>query len=303
MKKYIFLLILLSIISINIGVSDFSYNNLIYSRIPRLISILMVGTGLSISGLIMQQISQNKFASPSTTGTVESAGLGIVLSMLFFTESDILFKALFGFIFAMIGTRIFLSILNNLHLRDPLFIPLLGLMLGKVVLAITTLIGYKYDLLQGLGSWLYGDFSAIIKGKYELLFIGIPMVIIAYIYSTRFNIIGIGKDFSQNVGLNYNTTRDIGLTIISVLSSITIVIVGQIPFIGLIVPNIVYILYGENLKHNIPYIAIFGSIFVLICDILSRVILYPYEISVSLITGIIGSVVFLYLIYRSKNND
>lgn len=303
MKKYIFLLILLSIISINIGVSDFSYDNLIYSRIPRLISILMVGTGLSISGLIMQQISQNKFASPSTTGTVESAGLGIVLSMLFFTESDILFKALFGFIFAMIGTRIFLSILNNLHLRDPLFIPLLGLMLGKVVLAITTLIGYKYDLLQGLGSWLYGDFSAIIKGKYELLFIGIPMVIIAYIYSTRFNIIGIGKDFSQNVGLNYNTTRDIGLTIISVLSSITIVIVGQIPFIGLIVPNIVYILYGENLKHNIPYIAIFGSIFVLICDILSRVILYPYEISVSLITGIIGSVVFLYLIYRSKNND
>lgn len=303
MKKYIFLLILLSIISINIGVSDFSYDNLIYSRIPRLISILMVGTGLSISGLIMQQISQNKFASPSTTGTVESAGLGIVLSMLFFTESDILFKALFGFIFAMIGTRIFLSILNNLHLRDPLFIPLLGLMLGKVVLAITTLIGYKYDLLQGLGSWLYGDFSAIIKGKYELLFIGIPMVIIAYIYSTRFNIIGIGKDFSRNVGLNYNTTRDIGLTIISVLSSITIVIVGQIPFIGLIVPNIVYILYGENLKHNIPYIAIFGSIFVLICDILSRVILYPYEISVSLITGIIGSVVFLYLIYRSKNND
>lgn len=303
MKKYIFLLILLSIISINIGVSDFSYDNLIYSRIPRLISILMVGTGLSISGLIMQQISQNKFASPSTTGTVESAGLGIVLSMLFFTESDILFKALFGFIFAMIGTRIFLSILNNLHLRDPLFIPLLGLMLGKVVLAITTLIGYKYDLLQGLGSWLYGDFSAIIKGKYELLFIGIPMVIIAYIYSTRFNIIGIGKDFSQNVGLNYNTTRDIGLTIISVLSSITIVIVGQIPFIGLIVPNIVYILYGENLKHNIQYIAIFGSIFVLICDILSRVILYPYEISVSLITGIIGSVVFLYLIYRSKNND
>ena len=129
------------------------------------------------------------------------------------------------------------------------------------------------------------------------------MVIIAYIYSTRFNIIGIGKDFSQNVGLNYNTTRDIGLTIISVLSSITIVIVGQIPFIGLIVPNIVYILYGENLKHNIPYIAIFGSIFVLICDILSRAILYPYEISVSLITGIIGSVVFLYLIYRSKNND
>lgn len=303
MKKYIFLLILLSIISINIGVSDFSYDNLIYSRIPRLISILMVGTGLSISGLIMQQISQNKFASPSTTGTVESAGLGIVLSMLFFTESDILFKSLFGFIFAMIGTRIFLSILNNLHLRDPLFIPLLGLMLGKVVLAITTLIGYKYDLLQGLGSWLYGDFSAIIKGKYELLFIGIPMVIIAYIYSTRFNIIGIGKDFSRNVGLNYNTTRDIGLTIISVLSSITIVIVGQIPFIGLIVPNIVYILYGENLKHNIPYIAIFGSIFVLICDILSRVILYPYEISVSLITGIIGSVVFLYLIYRSKNND
>lgn len=303
MKKYIFLLILLSIISINIGVSDFSYDNLIYSRIPRLISILMVGTGLSISGLIMQQISQNKFASPSTTGTVESAGLGIVLSMLFFTESDILFKALFGFIFAMIGTRIFLSILNNLHLRDPLFIPLLGLMLGKVVLAITTLIGYKYDLLQGLGSWLYGDFSAIIKGKYELLFIGIPMVIIAYIYSTRFNIIGIGKDFSRNVGLNYNTTRDIGLTIISVLSSITIVIVGQIPFIGLIVPNIVYILYGENLKHNIPYIAIFGSIFVLICDILSRVILYPYEISVSLVTDIIGSVVFLYLIYRSKNND
>jgi iron complex transport system permease protein len=296
------LLASLSILSIFIGVHDFTYEILVESRIPRLMAVLLTGVGMGIAGLIMMQISQNKFASPSTTGTIECAGLGIILTTAFLPGVKIMNKFIIIFIIAIIGTYVFTTILNNITLKDKLFIPLVGIMFGKIISAITTMVAYEYNLLQELSIWFAGDFSAILSGKYELLYIIIPCIIIAYLYSSALTIIGFGKDFSHNLGVSYKAIKNLGLFIVSLLTAAIVTIVGGISFIGLIIPNLVTLIYGDNIKKNLPYIAICGSIYVLVCDILSRVLIYPYEMQVSLVSGLFGSIIFLWLILRSKNN-
>jgi iron complex transport system permease protein len=295
-------LVSLSILSIFIGVHDLTYEILIESRIPRLLSILLTGMGMGIAGLIMMQISQNKFASPSTTGTIECAGLGIILCTAFIPDMKIGFKVMIIFALALIGTKIFTTILDKIVFKDTLFIPLIGIMYGNIITAITTMIAYEFNLLQELSIWFAGDFSAILHGKYELLYFIIPGVIVAYLYANALTIIGFGQDFSENLGISYNKIKNLGLFIVAFLVASIVTVVGQIPFIGLIIPNLATLMNGDNIKTNLPYIVIFGCIYVLICDILSRVLIFPYEISVSLISGLFGSIIFMGLILRGKNN-
>ena len=302
MMSSLVLLASLSILSIFIGVHDFTYEILVESRIPRLMAVLLTGVGMGIAGLIMMQISQNKFASPSTTGTIECAGLGIILCTAFLPETKIFYKLFIIFGMAMIGTKIFTTILDRIVFKDTMFIPLIGIMYGHIISAITTMIAYDQNLLQELSIWFAGDFSAILHGKYELLYAIIPAVIVAYLYANALTIIGFGQDFSENLGSSYNKIKNIGLFIVAFLVASIVTVVGQIPFIGLIIPNIITLINGDNIKSNLPYIAIYGAIYVLICDILSRVLIFPYEISVSLISGLFGSIIFMYLILRGKNN-
>ena len=311
MKKWhlVLTLIILSIVSIFIGVKDldlvdvWSLNKediqvVVLSRLPRLMSIIISGIGMSISGLIMQQISQNKFVSPTTAATVDSAKLGILVSLLVFTSSRPIEKMVISFIFAISGTFLFMGILKRIKLKNTIFIPIVGIMLGNIIDSITTFFAYKFDLVQNISSWLQGDFSMIMKGRYELLYISIPLVFISFIYANKFTLVGMGEDFSTNLGLNYNRIVNIGIIIVSLISSLVIITVGKIPFLGLIIPNIVKIFYGDNMKENISYTALIGAIFLLFSDILGRIIIYPYEISISLTIGVIGSFLFLYLMAR-----
>ena len=135
------------------------------SRLPRLVSILITGMSMAIAGLIMQQLSQNKFASPSTAGTIESASLGIMVALIFFGDAGSPVRIAISFGFALLGSWLFLKMLDRVVFKDAMFIPLLGIMLGKVISALTTFLAYKYDLLQSLSGWLYGDFSGILAGR------------------------------------------------------------------------------------------------------------------------------------------
>lgn len=274
---------------------------LLISRIPRLISIIVVGMSMSISGLIMQAISRNKFVSPTTAATTDWARFGILISMMLFSSASYLQKMLIAFLFALGGTFLFMKLLNKIKYKNSIFIPLLGIMLGNIVSSITTFFAYKHDLIQNISSWLQGDFSLIIKGRYELLYIGIPLLITAYIYGNKFTIAGMGEEFSINLGLNYNKVVTLGLVIVALITSVTVLTVGTIPFLGLIVPNIVSLYNGDNLKDNIPHTALLGGVFVLACDILGRVLIYPYELSIGVVVGVLGSGIFLYLLMRRKN--
>ncbi len=268
------------------------------SRIPRLIAILTAGMGMSVVGLIMQQLARNKFVTPSTAGTVESATLGIFVSILFFSSASLLHKMIIAFVFALGGTMIFLKILERVQLRDVIVVPLIGIMFGGVVSSITTFFAYRYDLLQTLSAWTNGDFSGILRGRYELLYIAVPVTIAAYLFADRFTLAGMGEEFAMNLGLNYTQVMNTGLGLIALTTSVVVLTVGAIPFLGLIVPNVVTMLMGDNLKKVLPYTALFGAIFVLASDIIGRTIRYPYEIPIGTVVGVIGSGFFLLLILR-----
>ncbi|NMA84212.1 MAG: ABC transporter permease [Epulopiscium sp.] len=309
-KRYLVTaLIILSLLSILIGVQDLSLQGLFFlqedqvqllllSRLPRLISIIVAGMGMSISGLIMQQITQNKFVSPTTAATIDSAKLGILVSLILFSNASPLVKMLISFVFALLGTFLFMGILKKVKLQNTILIPLLGIMLGNIIDSITTFFSYKYDLIQNISSWLQGNFSMVIKGRYELLYISIPLLALAFFYANQFTLAGMGEDFSVNLGLNYNKVVTIGISIVALITALVVITVGRIPFLGLIIPNLVTMYQGDHLKKNIPSTALLGAVFLLFCDILGRVIIFPYEISIGLIVGVLGSFIFLYMLMR-----
>ena len=301
--------IILSIVSLLIGAKSISFQELIgggetemlvlvLSRVPRLISILVTGMALSISGLIMQQITRNKFVSPSTAATMDSARFGILFSMLVMPGMHVMGKMAIAFIFALAGTFLFMFILKKVKVKNVIIIPLVGIMLGNLIDSITTFVAYRFDLIQNINSWLQGSFSMVTKGRYEIIYITIPLGILAYLFANKFTIAGMGEDFSKNLGLNYHLVVNIGLTIVSLISSAVLVTIGSIPFIGLVVPNIVSMIRGDNLKNSLGTTALLGAVFLLFADILGRVIIYPYEISISLTVGVLGSIIFIFLIFK-----
>ncbi|MNH95485.1 Iron-uptake system permease protein FeuB [compost metagenome] len=314
LRYLIMALIILSVGSLFVGVKNISPLDIFsltdaqkqilwVSRIPRLISILIAGVGMSIAGLIMQQLTRNKFVSPTTAGTMDSARLGVLVAMIIFTTATPMMKMLVAFIFALAGTFVFMKILDRIKFKDTIFIPLVGIMFGNVIGSITTFFAYRKDLIQNISSWMQGDFSMILKGRYELLYLSIPVLIVAYLYANRFTIAGMGEDFSVNLGLKYKQVVNIGLVIVALISSVVLLTVGMIPFLGLIIPNIVSIYLGDHLKKSLLHTALLGAVFVLFCDILGRIVIYPYEIPIGLTVGVIGSGIFLYLLMRRKAHE
>lgn len=314
MKNFIItaFIIFLSIISIFLGVATVNLsdifvqgtnsNNIIFlSRIPRTISIITAGFGMSICGLIMQQLTMNKFVSPTTAGTADSSKLGILIALLFFPRESIIFKMLIASLFAMGGTFLFLGIVRKIKIKDNALVPLIGMMISGILSSITMFFAYKGDLIQSINSWLFGDFSGVLKGNYELLYITIPLVLIAFFYSKQFTISGMGEEFATNLGINYKTIINIGLILVCFISSLVMITVGGIPFLGLIIPNIVSLFFGDNLSKNLYITGALGSLFLLLCDILGRVVIYPHEIPIGMITGVFGSGIFLVMIFRRLN--
>ena len=310
MKKLLLALIVLSIASLFVGVGQLNLASLIAgdlnswhlfwtSRIPRLVAVLLAGAGLSIAGLIMQQISQNRFASPSTSGTIECAMLGYVLSLVLFGNGTQLWL-IFGVFMA--GTLLFVQFINRIQFKNAIFVPLVGIIFGNVVDSLATFIAYKYDALQNLSSWTVANFANLLQGDYELLYIAIPVAIFSYLYAARISAVGLGKDFATNLGLNYQQVLVIGVLLVSVMSATVVMIVGMLPFLGLIVPNLVSRFFGDNLRKNIPLTAILGALIVLCCDLAGRLIIFPYEIPISTIISILGGAVFIFFILKGQKH-
>ncbi|MCF3944586.1 ABC transporter permease [Oceanobacillus alkalisoli] len=310
-RYLLILLLVFSFLSVFVGVSSVSPLDLfsltetqkqvlLVSRIPRLISIIIAGMSMSIVGLIMQQLSRNRFVSPTTAGTLDSARLGILVSMMIFTTATPLQKMLVSFVFALLGTLLFMQILDRVKFKDAIFIPLIGLMLGNIISSISTFFAYQNDLIQNMSSWMQGDFSMIMSGNYELMFVSVPLLLIAYFFANKFTIAGMGEDFSRSLGLNYRQIVNTGLIISALVTASVVLSVGVIPFLGLIIPNIVAIYQGDHLKNTLVHTALLGAVFVLFCDVIGRLIIYPYEIPISLTVGVIGSGMFIYLLLRRK---
>lgn len=142
----------------------------------------------------------------------------------------------------------------------------------------------------------------VLKGRYEIVYLVVPLVILAFIFANHFNIAGMGKDFSKNLGVSYNMVLIMGLTIAAMITAAVVVVVGSVSYIGLIVANIVTMFKGDKIRGTLVDTALFGACFVLVCDMTGRILIAPYELPIELIVGIIGSILFvILLLYRLKN--
>lgn len=270
------------------------------SRIPRTAALLLAGCGMAITGTILQMLARNRFVEPSTTGTVESAGLGMLTVLVLAPDMPIIAKMLVAAVFALAGTSLFLAILKAMPFRSVLMVPLVGIMLGGMIGAVTTFFAYRFDLLQSMGAWASGDFSTVLRGRYEILWIAFALTVAAYVAADRFTVAGMGEEFSTNLGLNYGKVLSVGLVIVSMVTASVVVTVGVIPFIGLIVPNLVSMAMGDNLRRSLPWIGLCGAFLVLVCDIIGRTVNAPFEIPVGTVLGVIGSLFFLYLLMGKR---
>ncbi|WP_198928200.1 ABC transporter permease [Tessaracoccus sp. ZS01] len=307
-------LLVLAAVSLFVGVADLSpwdfvsgqatdqqVLNLFASRIPRTVAVLLAGASLALSGLLMQLLVRNRFVEPTTVGTSESAGVGILIAVMLFPSAPLWVKMLIAVATALVGTAVFVRLVRALPPRAPIVaVPLVGIMLAGVISAGTTFVAYHFDLLQSLGIWMQGDFSGVLRGRYELLWLLAIVGVVLWVFSDRFTVASLGEEQATSLGLSYKTTLNLGLGIVAVASAVTLVVVGAIGFVGLIIPNLIAMWRGDNLRRNIAWTALAGSGFVLVCDLLARTINYPYEIPVGTISGVLGGTVFLALLLTGK---
>ncbi|UKJ25474.1 iron chelate uptake ABC transporter family permease subunit [Stenotrophomonas maltophilia] len=270
------------------------------SRWPRTAAVALAGAGLSVAGLVMQMLARNRFAEPSTTGTVEAAALGALLVALFAPAATVLEKILGATSVALLLSGVFLQLIRALPPRSGFVVPLVGLIFGAILHSVATLIALRYHLTQALHGWDLGDFSSVLKGRYEPMWMLVPLIVAAYAIADRLTLMGLGSAVARSLGVNYRRTLTLGLALVCAASSIVVVCVGSFPFLGLVVPNLVRLRHGDNVRAALPRVALMGAGLTLICDILGRHLVAPYELPASTIAGVIGAIAVV-LLLRSKH--
>lgn len=306
----------LAVLSLAVGQYDISLTSLFtggdaaqmfsLSRVPRTLALVFSAIAMSVCGVIMQMITQNKFVEPTTAGTSQWAGLGVLVVLLVAPGSPPLVRMGVASVFALVGTLLFLAILRRVRsqthgARGSLVVPLVGMMLGAVVGAIVTFLAAQFNLLQSMAAWRSGGYSSIVAGFYEPLWAVLVVAVLAWIAADRFTVVGLGRDIATNAGLNYERTVFYGTCLVAIATGITAVVVGFIPFLGLVVPNIVSILLGDDLRRNLPWVALLGVALLLACDLVGRTIVAPMEIPASVVLGVVGAVTFIALVLRQRS--
>jgi len=302
-------LLIAAVVSLFVGVSDVSFHTvwhdvgharsiLLASRLPRTAAVLLAGSAAAVAGVVMQMLVRNRFVEPSTVGITESAQLGLLATTIVAPAMPLAGQMAVGAAAALLGTCLFLAVLRAIPIRSNVTVPLVGIMLGGIIGAVTAFLAFQFDLMQTLGSWVTGDFSNTIEGRYELLWIVGAFVVATYLVADRLTVVGLGRDMAVSLGLSYRSILFLGLMMVAVTSAVVVVVVGGLPFLGLIVPNVVSLLMGDNLRRSLPWVALGGAGFVLVCDIIARLVVFPFEVPIGALMGVVGGVIFLILLLR-----
>lgn len=308
-KRWLLVFAVLCVVSVLLGARQMVWSDVLSfsgdawltltaSRLPRLAALVLTGAGLSVCGVILQHIVRNKFVEPGTTGGLDAAKLGILVALTVMPAAGTLSRMLFALVFCLMASLLFIAVIRRIQFRNLVLVPVVGLMYGSVLTSIAEFYAYSHSILQSMQGWLLGDFSRVVQGHYEILYIIFPVVMLAYLYAHRFTVLGMGEDIATSLGLGYAATAIIGLVLVALTISATVIAVGAIPFVGLVVPQLVAMRCGENLRRTLPLVALGGASLLLACDIAGRLMMYPFEVPIGLTAGAVGGVMFLALIVR-----
>lgn len=269
------------------------------SRIPRTLAVIMAGAAMAVAGLVMQLLVQNRYVEPSTTGVTESAGLGVLVVTIAMPGAPLPAKMTFAVGFALLGTLALIALIRSIPRRDIIIVPLIGIVLSGVIGAGTMFLAWRFELQGTLHAWVTGDFSAILQGRYELLWIVVAAAAVAYLFADRFTVAGLGENLARNLGLNHQRITLIGLMIVAIVAGTTTVVAGSLPFLGLVIPNLVSLVMGDYLRRSLPVVALGGAAFVLLADVIGRVLIAPAEVPVGVVMGVMGAALFLSFLLKT----
>ncbi|EES73107.1 ABC transporter permease [Paenibacillus sp. MB22_1] len=299
--------IILGIISLFTGVYDIfgqedGWDMFFITRIPRTVALMLTGAAMAMTGLIMQLMTQNKMVEPTTIGTTEWAGLGLLTVYLLIPSPSLVVRMTGAIIFSFVGTMVFFFFLRSVRLRSSLIVPIIGLMLGAVISALSTFLSLFFNMSQVIEGWFIGSFAPVQAGRYEYLWIIIIVTFFIFLYANRLTLAGLGEDVATALGVNYKRLILLANLLIAVAVGIVASVIGNLPFLGLIVPNIISMVRGDDLRSNLPWVCVMGMGTIMLCDIVSRVIIMPFEVPVSLILGTVGAVVFILILLRQRKS-
>lgn len=298
-------IVVLGIVSLFTGVYDIrgqedGWEMFFITRVPRTAALMLTGAAMSMSGLVMQLITQNRMVEPTTTGTIEWAGLGLICVYLVVPAPTLVMRMTGAIAFSFVGTMIFFFFLRKVRLRSSLIVPIIGMMLGAVVSTVSTFVSLVFRMSQSVETWFVGSFAPVQVGRYEYLWLIVAVSICIFVYADRLTLAGLGEDVATSLGVNYNRIIIVGTAIISFAVGLVVSVIGNVPFLGLIVPNVVSMYRGDDLRGNLPWVCLVGMGTITLSDIISRTIIMPFEVPVSLILGTAGAVVFIIILLRQR---
>ena len=285
------------------GIDDYTVWSV---RLPRVAVGIVAGAGLAIGGAAMQSAVKNPLADPYTTGISSGAVFGVAIAMVlgFAVSSNtgnygIVINA---FIFGLIPAGV-IAILSRFTHSSPATMILAGVAMSYLFNAFSTLLMVvaNTETLQAAYMWQIGTLENVNWGDFPVMCIVtiIGTAIVMYL-SPKLNLLTIGDNSAKSLGLDPETLRIIILVLLSIVTASIVGFIGIIGFIGLVSPHIVRTIMGADNRYVIPASALFGAAFLLVADLIARMIIYPGSIAVGVIMSFVGAPIFLFLIVRSR---
>lgn len=274
-------------------------------RLPRILLAALVGAGLSVVGTSFQGIFKNSMADPYVLGISSGAALGATLTIAFGAGNTFLglsFITVNAFIGAIITTFVVYNIARIGSKIPSVTLLLAGVATSYLLSSLISLVMiFKRDEIEKIVMWTMGSLSTASWDQVGiLLIIVIPSITVTYFFSKDLNIMLLGEDSARNLGVEVEKVKKIILVISTFMVAGVVSFSGIIGFVGLIIPHIIRMLLGSDHKVVIPFAALGGAIFLIICDTLARTIIPPSEIPVGIVTSIFGVPFFLYLLCKTK---
>lgn len=272
-------------------------------RLPRTIVAGLTGIALSVSGLLYQEVFQNKLTSPDLLGVSSGAAVGASLAIILGLSSA--FVSIFAFV-AGVGTVLLTMLLSRLFKNgSSITLVLAGIIVGGFMSALLSVIKFLADPMTTLASityWLMGSFE---NSTMSYVWILLPIVAICCIFlivvSWRINIVAMGREQAQTKGVPYAVYRILIIGVATLLTATAVSFSGTIGWIGLVIPHVVRTIVGSDARRTIPLCITFGGVFMIIVDILSRSFTNQ-EIPLSAVTGVIGTIIFVIILIMKRRD-
>lgn len=276
-------------------------NIIIEIRFPRIVSSILIGASLAISGVAFQSMFKNPLVSPGILGVLSGASFGAALGMIFFKEFILIQTSSFIFGIAAVFIALFISMFNK---QNQLILLILGGVVSSAffssMLSITKYMADPYDELPAIVYWLMGSLALIDKQTIYIVSIPILLGIFLMIFLSKYlNILSLGDEEAKSLGINVKLMRFIIILIATFISAFTVVLAGMIGWVGLVIPHIARLLFGSNNIIIVPISALLGGIYLLIIDNISRT-MFSVEIPIGILTSLIGIPFFAYALKNVK---